>query len=146
MYWEPDLCSHSANCVRSLRSVFRPKRRPWIQLSAEPGRSGADRIAEAVLECPTGALHYERRDGGPDEQPPEPPDVRFQRDGPVELRGRICVRRPGSDEVVREDVRVSLCRCGVSARMPFCDGSHRGDVTGDPCDPAGAAREQRHRQ
>ena len=77
MYWEPDLCSHSANCVRSLRSVFRPKRRPWIQLSAEPGRSGADRIAEAVLEDGPASLdrvivadiasskfgYFERREG-----------------------------------------------------------------------------------
>lgn len=135
MYWEPELCSHSANCIHALREVFRPKQRPWIQLDAEPGADGADRIAEAVLECPTGALHYERRDGGPDEAPPDPPDVRFQREGPVEIRGRISVRAPGSDAVVRQDYRVSLCRCGASSRMPFCDGAHRSDLGGDPCEP-----------
>jgi uncharacterized Fe-S cluster protein YjdI len=29
--WEPRLCYHSHNCVRSLPRVFDPNRRPWVK-------------------------------------------------------------------------------------------------------------------
>jgi CDGSH-type Zn-finger protein len=44
--------------------------------------------------------------------------------GPLFVRGRL--RIVGDDgEVIREDTRVALCRCGGSSNKPFCDGTHR---------------------
>jgi CDGSH-type Zn-finger protein len=28
-------------------------------------------------------------------------------------------------QLIREDTRLALCRCGGSENKPFCDGSHR---------------------
>ncbi len=126
VYWEPELCSHFARCVQGLPDVFRPKSQPWVQLWNEPDAEGADKIAEVVQRCPTGALHFERLDEGAQEVPPEPAEVRIIKDGPLAVRGAVQVPRPGGTEIIREAYRVAICRCGGSNRMPFCDGSHRG--------------------
>ena len=57
-------CIHAAECVRGLPEVFDPERRPWIQ----PRGAAADRLAEVVMRCPSGALTFERLDGGLPEQ------------------------------------------------------------------------------
>jgi len=65
VHWEPRLCIHAQNCVRKLPRVFRAAERPWIVVDG----AGADAVAAAVERCPTGALHYRRLDGGPEEEP-----------------------------------------------------------------------------
>jgi uncharacterized Fe-S cluster protein YjdI len=120
VHWEPRLCIHVRNCVRALPQVFKPDERPWITVDA----AGADDVAATVAACPTGALHFRRLDGGPQEEPPEETTVDPRPNGPLFVRGRI--RIVGDDgELIREDTRVALCRCGGSANKPFCDGTHR---------------------
>jgi uncharacterized Fe-S cluster protein YjdI len=118
--WEPRLCIHTGNCWRRLHEVFDADARPWVNVDgAEP-----DRIAETILTCPTGALHFRRLDGGPQEEPEEPTSVSPRTNGPLFVRGRVrIVDQDGN--VVREDTRVALCRCGGSGNKPFCDGTHR---------------------
>jgi CDGSH-type Zn-finger protein len=44
--------------------------------------------------------------------------------GPLFVRG--LVRMVDEDgQLIREDTRLALCRCGASENKPFCDGSHR---------------------
>jgi uncharacterized Fe-S cluster protein YjdI len=120
VHWEPRLCIHTRNCVRNLPQVFDPEARPWVVVDA----AGADAIAATIETCPTGALHYRRLDGGGQEQPQVDTTVEPRPNGPLFVRGRV--RIVGADgEVVREDTRVALCRCGASGNKPFCDGSHR---------------------
>lgn len=118
VYWEPQLCIHTANCIRSQPEVFNPKRRPWVLIDAAP----ADAVAEAVMRCPTGALRFERLDGAAQEPLPEPPVIEAQPDGPLYLRGRI--RIVDEDGRERELPRAALCRCGESNNKPFCDNMH----------------------
>ena len=118
--WEPKLCIHVRNCVRGLPQVFDPDRRPWVAVDA----ADADRVAEAVLSCPTGALHFRRLDGGAQEHAPDPPSVEPRPNGPLLVRGRVQIV-DADGRLVREDTRVALCRCGASGNKPFCDGSHR---------------------
>lgn len=50
--WEAGKCIHSANCVKNLRSVFKPKEKPWIQME-----NGTDEeIIATVHKCPSGAI------------------------------------------------------------------------------------------
>ena len=53
--WRPELCAHSGVCARELSAVFRPKARPWVNMEGAP----AERIAEQVRRCPSGALSLE---------------------------------------------------------------------------------------
>jgi uncharacterized Fe-S cluster protein YjdI len=118
--WEPRLCIHVRNCVRALPQVFDADARPWITVEA----ADADAVAATVMACPTGALHFHRLDGGPEEEVPAETTVEPRLNGPLFVRGHV--RIVGADgEIVREDTRVALCRCGGSANKPFCDGSHR---------------------
>jgi CDGSH-type Zn-finger protein/uncharacterized Fe-S cluster protein YjdI len=118
--WEPRLCIHVKRCVTELGAVFDPDRRPWI----DPDAADPDAIVETVLACPTGALHFRRLDGGPQEEADGPTTVEPRPDGPLFLRGPVRLVGPDG-EVIREDTRVALCRCGGSANKPFCDGTHR---------------------
>lgn len=118
--WEPKLCIHVGNCFRALPDVFQPESRPWLKIDA----ATADQIAGAVMSCPTGALHFERLDGGPPEPQPEGTTISLRPNGPLAIRGPVRIVGLGN-EVIREDTRVVLCRCGHSANKPFCDGTHR---------------------
>ena len=119
--WSRRRCTHAAACVMNLPTVFEPGRRPWVDpMQASPGA-----VARVVPHCPTGALHFLRTDGGPQEAPPASNTVLVARRGPLNLRGDLEV----FDEAgVRRltDYRAALCRCGRSENKPFCDGSHRG--------------------
>ncbi len=52
--WKPDLCIHSANCIRGLPDVFNNRARPWIT----PEGASTEQIIEQVKRCPSGALSY----------------------------------------------------------------------------------------
>ena len=118
--WNPGACINSHRCVQGLPAVFQPSARPWIKIDA----ADADEIARVVAQCPSGALHFERLDGGPQEEVAEEVTVSPQPDGPLYLRGPVrIVKADGT--LLREDCRVALCRCGQSHKKPFCDGTHR---------------------
>jgi len=117
--WEPKLCIHTGRCFRGLPEVFQPQTRPWVKLDG----ATADQIAEVVMTCPTGALHFERLDDGLQEPQPEDTTINLWPNGPLLVRGKV--RMVGPDgHAIREDTRVALCRCGHSENKPFCDGSH----------------------
>lgn len=116
--YDPKRCIHAAECVRGLPDVFDPERVPWI----DPERAEAEAITEVVERCPTGALHYRRKDGGDDEAPDARNVARVDPRGPVFVRGRIRLELPNGE--VFNETRLALCRCGASDDKPFCDGSH----------------------
>lgn len=118
--FEPALCIHSARCLSGLPEVFDVSARPWVR----PEAADADTVAEVVRRCPSGALKYERRDGGPAEVPDAPAAVSPQPDGPLWVRGDIAIQDAAGAEI-RHVMRAALCRCGGSANAPFCDNTHR---------------------
>jgi uncharacterized Fe-S cluster protein YjdI len=119
--WYADRCIHAGECIRALPQVFDFRSRPWIRIQ----RASADAVADAVLRCPTGALHFERSDGGtPDGITPGNLTIELVPGGPYFVRGEVEVREEDGT-LVRRDSRIALCRCGKSRRLPFCDNSHR---------------------
>jgi len=118
--WDASRCIHVGHCLRALPSVFDVRARPWVDLEG----ASAEEVAAAVRTCPTGALRYQGLGDLPDEVPDEPVSLEVRPNGPLYVRGRVRITRPGG-EVVAEEVRVALCRCGASQNKPLCDNSHR---------------------
>ena len=112
-----DLCVHVAECLRGDPKVFKLDRRPWIL--TDEGQ--ADGVAEVVMRCPSGALLFRRLDGGPQESHAGT-TVTPIKNGPLHVIGTIQVRR--DDGTVETLPRATLCRCGHSNHMPFCDNQH----------------------
>lgn len=52
--FDPNVCIHSAACIRGLRAVFDVSRSDWVRADAAP----ADQVAEQIRRCPSGALQY----------------------------------------------------------------------------------------
>jgi uncharacterized Fe-S cluster protein YjdI len=50
--WQSGKCVHSANCVKNLPQVFKPKSQPWVEIDA----ASSNEIISAVAKCPSGAL------------------------------------------------------------------------------------------
>jgi CDGSH-type Zn-finger protein/uncharacterized Fe-S cluster protein YjdI len=117
--WHSGRCTHVAECLRGLPSVFDIHVTPWVR----PDRAAAAAVAGVVERCPSGALHYERLDDGPAEQPAERNVVLVSADGPLYIWGDLEIIT--SDGVLLlSDTRVALCRCGASGNKPFCDNTH----------------------
>ena len=119
-------CIHSRFCVLGAPKVFRANMPgTWIfpdAMSAEP-------LAAVARQCPSGAIEYTRKDGGPAEAPPPVNLVNLRENGPYALRADIRLAGAGVG------FRATLCRCGASKRKPFCDGSHNAvafKATGEP--------------
>jgi CDGSH-type Zn-finger protein len=123
------ICSHAAECVNNLSSVFKLGSRPWIN----PDASKMNDIVDVVRRCPSGALSYsidgvEYRD--PEEQ--RNPIVTVLKNGPYHITGGI--------ELIGENIQFgegaskehyTLCRCGASENKPFCDGAHKSSKFND---------------
>ena len=54
----------------------------------------------------------------------QPVSVKVMADGPIVLKGNFTLLYEGNKKEVHESM-ISICRCGVSDHMPFCDGQHR---------------------
>jgi len=119
VHWDYHRCIHVEACIRALPSVFCRDQRPWIQ----PEQGSANAIVTACEVCPTGALHYTRKDGGGAEETPARNEIVVSQDGPLYVKGDVHIVDE-SGEPLLEETRVALCRCGHSRNKPLCDGHH----------------------
>lgn len=116
--YEGARCIHAEECTRGVPNVFDRKARPWIQ----PDRASADDIADAIQQCPSGALTFKRLTFGSDEHAEEPPRIIVIPNGPLYVRGDVEYPTQSGERV--RSLRAALCRCGGSASKPFCDNAH----------------------
>ncbi len=112
------ICSHAAECVENLASVFRLKERPWIS----PDGGSVQDIIDTVKKCPSGALSYSIGETEYRDQDRKPM-ITVSKDGPYKIEGAIeLIGVTFSNNASRE--HYTLCRCGASNNKPFCDGTH----------------------
>jgi uncharacterized Fe-S cluster protein YjdI len=144
VYWKPSACIHASYCYRELIEVFDPGRRPWVDMKG----AATDKIIETVNMCPTEALTWKWNEEAKNQSVgnDQSNHVRFRRpelltqgesfpeensvsvkimtDGPIVLKGDFNLSYSGINKDFREGL-VSICRCGASDHLPFCDGQHR---------------------
>lgn len=130
VFWKPKLCIHATTCYRELIDVFNPRKRPWVDMEGAP----TEEIIRVVKLCPTKALSYEYNQPQEAQEPqtsnqPEynseiDSEVRIMEDGPIILKGNFKLYDANGTEL-KSMKMVSLCRCGASKDLPYCDGSHR---------------------
>jgi CDGSH-type Zn-finger protein/uncharacterized Fe-S cluster protein YjdI len=108
-------CIHSRHCVLEAPSVFLANTPgTWLH----PETTSVEHCVRVAHNCPSGAITYERHDGGPGEAPPPVNVLRVRENGPYAVHATI--ERAGA----ATELRATLCRCGKSRRKPYCDGSH----------------------
>lgn len=143
VHFDAKRCIHAAQCVGGLPAVFDPNARPWVNANAAP----TDAIVRVIERCPSGALGYTRKDGGPAETAAAINTITVTANGPLHLRGALEIS-PGQGAAQTER-RAALCRCGASQNKPYCDNSHVGagfqdsGILGKPGVKAGAAQASR---
>lgn len=124
--FEARKCIHSRQCVLGRPDVFVPNvDGEWIH----PDAATPEEIAALALECPSGAIQYERLDGARGEAAPLVNVARVRENGPLAFRADLEIEGHGNA------LRATLCRCGASKNKPFCDGSHASvgfRATGEP--------------
>jgi CDGSH-type Zn-finger protein/uncharacterized Fe-S cluster protein YjdI len=116
LIYEGKKCIHSRFCVTWGPKVFIANvKGPWIN----PDAMSTDALTEIAHVCVSGAIRYKRKDGKPDEGPPDVNLVSVREGGPYAIRADIRL-----DGAPASSYRYTLCRCGASKNKPFCDGSH----------------------
>jgi uncharacterized Fe-S cluster protein YjdI len=125
VFWQPKKCIHATTCYRELIDVFNPRKRPWVNMDG----ASTQEIIRVVKLCPTQALTYKyNAELAEEKKAEEPPEVtseaRIMEDGPLVLKGNFVMYDTDGKEL-RHLRMSSLCRCGASNNLPYCDGTHR---------------------
>jgi CDGSH-type Zn-finger protein/uncharacterized Fe-S cluster protein YjdI len=119
-------CIHSRGCVLSAPKVFLANvKGPWLH----PETDTVEHLVHVAQSCPSGAITYQRLDGGDDESAPEVNAINIRENGPYAFNASLNINEQ------RRMYRATLCRCGKSKNKPFCDNTHREigfEASGEP--------------
>ncbi len=119
--WRSELCNHSGVCINELPAVFNILQIPWVDMKGAP----TEDIIRIVEECPTKALAWRYNNKPKEEKKEEGGEVKvvLLENGPIVIKGNIQMKLENG-EMVEHSGMISLCRCGLSKKMPYCDGAH----------------------
>ena len=117
--WDGRLCIHIGECGRAAGELFTGGRQPWCQ----PDLVQIGNVVDVVERCPTGAITYQRKDGGEAEKPDTENTITVANHGPLYVRGELDIDG-APDDAPGVKFRAALCRCGQSKNKPFCDNAH----------------------
>ena len=115
IHFDASRCIHSRNCVLDRPDVFVPNvKGEWIY----PDRASSETMAQLAHNCPSGAIRYERVDGGVAEVAPLVNTVRVRENGQLAVNAPLVIAGAG------QGLRATLCRCGQYKSKPCGDGRH----------------------
>lgn len=106
-----------------------PGGKVWALIGATDRPEVRDLVVREVGHCPSGRLVLREKSSGKVVEPVLPPSIGLVEDpvlgcsGPLWVRGGVRVESADGKPYERRN-RVTLCRCGASTNMPFCNGSH----------------------
>jgi len=127
VFWRPELCIHSANCLIGLPGVFDSSERPWVNIRGASSKE----IMKTIDTCPSRALLYLknanftlRKARKKSKKPPKFARVQILKDGPAIISGNFILRDPSRKKILLETEKAAICRCGASHKKPLCDGTH----------------------
>jgi CDGSH-type Zn-finger protein/uncharacterized Fe-S cluster protein YjdI len=119
IFFNATRCVHSRHCVLEEPEVFEANREgEWIF----PDKATAERINRVAHNCVSGAIRFERRDGGENERAPLVNLIHMRENGPLAFNAAVAL--VDAEGAVDHELRITLCRCGLSKNKPFCDQSH----------------------
>jgi uncharacterized Fe-S cluster protein YjdI len=79
LHFDGKRCIHSRHCVLGAPNVFLANvQGPWLH----PDAATPEALTSIAHMCPSGAITYERTDGGPDEAIPDVNVIRLRENGP----------------------------------------------------------------
>lgn len=106
-----------------------PEGQIWNLIEQTDNPAVRDLVIREANHCPAGRLVVHDKKTGKEIEHKLTPSIGVVEDpalgcsGPLWIRGGIPIESPdGKRYEVRN--RVTLCRCGASSNMPFCNGSH----------------------
>lgn len=121
LYDVPSLCARGEFCYRGGKI--------WRLAATSSDPETIATVIRNACDCPSGRLVAANKDNGEVIEPELEPSISLiempaaKISGPIWVKGGIPIESiEGWLYEVRN--RVTLCRCGKSPNMPFCDGSH----------------------
>jgi uncharacterized Fe-S cluster protein YjdI len=127
VYWQSELCIHSANCLIELPGVFNTRKKPWININ---GGTSAE-IMKTIDTCPSRALLYlknpkykVRKRRKTKKKTAKFARIQVLNNGPILVTGNYIIRDARKKKIRIDGEVAALCRCGGSKKKPFCDGNH----------------------
>jgi len=127
VFWRPQLCIHSANCLIGSPKVFDSSKRPWINVQA----ASSQEIIKTVNTCPSRAITYLKKSTAAAADKKKSvsknapvANVQVLSNGPLLIRGHYQITDSAGKEIKVDQEVAAICRCGASKKKPFCDGTH----------------------
>ena len=127
VHWRPSECIHATYCYGELIEVFNPRKRPWINMQG----ASTEEIIRIVNKCPTNALTFKwnkdiEKETGVQKDRLETgtnTEIKIMENGPMIIKGNFKILGTDGKELKQMKV-ASICRCGQSDNLPYCDGKH----------------------
>jgi CDGSH-type Zn-finger protein len=119
--WSDEFCMEACFCHRGEGA--------WAYAEQSDDPVAKETAIEEACACPSGSLVAWDKASGEAMEPELEPSIGLIEDpqtgtsGPIWVRGGIAIESADGIEYEKRN-RVTLCRCGLSKKKPFCDGAH----------------------